>query len=131
MVNNNISLDENNVVVYSTNFEGDDLIAFQETLKILFHHECDINKNNKNDYKFRKIPFSYRITHKEKDFRELALIHPVNQLRLVKFYDDYKDSILYSCSISDFSIRKPVEIARFTFFNDKLHQTIYHLYFKF
>lgn len=29
---------------------------------------------------------------------------------------------MYSCSISDFSIRKPVDIARFSFFNDKLHQ---------
>lgn len=127
IVNNNISLNANSVVLYSNNFEGDDLIAFQETLKILFHHECEVDKNNsnendKNNSNFKKIPFTYRITHKDKDFRELALIHPINQLKLVKFYDDYKDSILYSCSISDFSIRKPVETAKFTFYNDKLHQ---------
>lgn len=92
--------------------------AFKEILKILFHNKYD----TEDKLNFRKIPFCYRITHKEKDFRELALIHPINQVKLIKLYDDFKESILYSCSISDFSIRKPVDIARFTFFNDKLHQ---------
>jgi hypothetical protein len=117
LVENNVFLDGDKID-FKNNFVGDDLIAFKEILKILFHHEYGID----NEYKFRKIPFTYRITHKEKDFRELALIHPINQLKLIKFYDDFKESILYSCSISDFSIRKPVEVAKFSFFNDKLHQ---------
>lgn len=117
LVENNICLDDEKIV-FDNNFVGDDLTAFEETLKILFHHEYDVA----NEYKFRKIPFTYRITHKEKDFRELALIHPINQLKLINFYDDFKESILYSCSISNFSIRKPVNVAKFSFFNDKLHQ---------
>ncbi len=117
LVENNIELKDEKIE-FNTDFIDDDLIGFGETLKILFHHEYD----NSNDYKFRKIPFAYRISHKEKDFRELALIHPINQLKLIKFYDDFKESILYSCSISNFSIRKPVDIAKFSFFNDKLHQ---------
>lgn len=117
LVENNIRL-EGEEIKFDENFIGDDLLAFKEILKILFHHEYD----NKEDYKFRKIPFTYRITHKEKDFRELALIHPINQLKLIKLYDDFKESILYYCSISDFSVRKPVEVAKFSFYNDKLHQ---------
>jgi hypothetical protein len=117
LVENNISL-KGEKIEYDNNLIDDNLIGFKETLKILFHQEF----HNDSDYKFRKIPFTYRISHKEKDFRELALIHPINQLKLIKFYDDYKESILYSCSVSNFSIRKPVDIAKFSFFNDKLHQ---------
>lgn len=117
LVENNIFLDGEKIE-FKNEFKDDDLIGFHETLKILFH----IEYGNTNDYKFRKIPFSYKISHKEKDFRELALIHPINQLKLIKLYDDFKESILYSCSISNFSIRKPVDVAKFSFFNDKLHQ---------
>lgn len=117
LVNNNIFLDGDKID-FKNDFVGDNLIAFNEILKILFHHDFNLD----NEYKFRKIPFSYRITHKERDFRELTLIHPINQLKLIKFYDDFKESILYSCSISNFSIRRPVEVAKFSFFNDKVHQ---------
>ncbi|OVE55958.1 antiviral reverse transcriptase Drt3b [Chryseobacterium mucoviscidosis] len=110
---------QGNKIEFKNNLSGNDLDAFKEILKIIFHHDY---QSPDNDNKFRKIPFCYRITHKEKDFRELALIHPINQVKLVKLYDDFKESILYSCSISDFSIRKPVDVARFSFFNDKLHQ---------
>lgn len=120
LVNNNILLNTKDKVVFSNSYVNDDLIAFNEILRILFHHNFDDNKDN--DYKFRKIPFTYRISHKEKDFRELALIHPMNQLKLINFYDEFKESILYSCSTSNFSIRRPVDVAKFTFFNDKLHQ---------
>src|SRR5690606_28298082 len=85
-------------------------------LKILFSTNI-LNPNT------RKIPFTYRISHKEKDFRELALVHPINQLELIEFYEQYKESIIYSCSLSNYSIRKPDNVAKFTFFNDKLHQT--------
>lgn len=117
LVENNILL-KGEKIEFDTNFINDDLIGFKETLKILFHHKYESTE----DYMFKKIPFAYRISHKEKDFRELALIHPINQLKLIKFYDDFKESILYSCSISNFSIRKPVDVAKFSFFNDKLHQ---------
>lgn len=117
LVENNIYLDDEKIV-FNNDFVGDDLIAFKEILKILFHPQYD----NNEEYKYRRIPFTYRITHKEKDFRELALIHPINQLKLIKFYEDFKESILYSCSISNFSVRKPVQVAKFSFFNDKLHQ---------
>jgi hypothetical protein len=58
-------------------------------IKILFHHSITFNNfqsDDGSDYRTRKIPFTFRISHKEKDFRELALIHPINQLKLVQFY---------------------------------------------
>lgn len=89
---------------------------------------CNHNPNAQKDgyISFGKmpmrIPFVYKITHKEKEFRELTVIHPKNQVELVNFYEKYKELILYYCSISQFSIRKPAEIAKYVFFNDKLHK---------
>ena len=67
------------------------------------------------------IPFSYKIIHKEDDFRELTIIHPKNQLAVIEFYNTYRDLILYYSSISPFSIRKPHRIAKYTYFKDQLH----------
>jgi hypothetical protein len=115
LVNNQIEF-KNSTINYKTNFKDNNLEAFEIILKILF----STNIKNPNT---RKIPFTYRISHKEKDFRELALVHPINQLELIEFYEQYKESIIYSCSLSNFSIRKPDNVAKFAFFNDKLHQS--------
>ena len=115
LVNNELEF-KNNTIKYKTNFKDDYFDAFKIILKILF-------STNISDPNTRKIPFTYKIGHKEKDFRELALVHPINQLELIEFYEQYKESIIYSCSISNYSIRKPDNVAKFTFFNDKLHQT--------
>ncbi|TDB61787.1 antiviral reverse transcriptase Drt3b [Arundinibacter roseus] len=66
-------------------------------------------------------PFRFKIKHNETDFRELNIIHPNNQKAVSDFYEKYNSLILYYSSISQFSIRKPTEIAKFTFFNDRLH----------
>ncbi|NCC71343.1 isochorismatase family protein, partial [bacterium] len=52
-------------------------------------------KDKKSVNKERNIPFTFKIAHKENDFRNLSLIHPLNQLMVVNFYDTYKDSIRY------------------------------------
>lgn len=69
-----------------------------------------------------RTPFIYRISHKENDFRELAVIHPKNQLEIINFYEQYKELILYYSSLSRFSIRKPDNIAKYVFYKDKLHR---------
>lgn len=69
----------------------------------------------------RTIPFTYKISHKENDFRDLTVIHPINQIAVVEFYDKYKEVILHYCGISPFSIRKPDRVARFVYYKDKLH----------
>jgi hypothetical protein len=68
------------------------------------------------------IPFSYKISHKQKEFRQLTVIHPLNQLTIIDFYNKYKELILFYTNRSEYSIRRPVSIAKFTFFNDKKHQ---------
>lgn len=67
-------------------------------------------------------PMCFKLKHKESDYRELSLIHPINQKNVVEFYDKYKSLIIYYSSISPFSIRKPTKIANFTFYNDLLHK---------
>lgn len=67
-------------------------------------------------------PMCFKIKHKESDYRELSLIHPINQKNVVEFYDKYKSLIIYYSSISPFSIRKPTKIANFIFYNDLLHK---------
>lgn len=94
-------------------------------IKLLFDckQECETGKRcfdlNKN---LRRIPFVYKITHKEKEFRELTVIHPKNQLEIIEFYEKYKELILYYSHISRFSIRKPDNITKYIYFRDKLHQ---------
>jgi len=102
--------------------------VIEEFIKLLFdlsNNSTDYTitfDNEKGKLESRKIPFVYRITHKEKDFRELAIPHPKNQLELVSFYEKYKELILYFSKESKFSIRKPFSIAKFIFSNDKLHK---------
>ena len=69
-----------------------------------------------------KVPFVYRIRHKEKEFRELCVPHPLSQLKVVEFYDRCKELILYYSTISSFSIRAPAKLARFVYFRDDLHR---------
>ena len=71
------------------------------------------------------IPFVYGIAHKENDLRELSIIHPVHQLRMIAFYEKYKDLIIYYCGISSFSIRKPCKVARSYYYKDKTHNEKY------
>ncbi len=78
-------------------------------------------KCNPKDKDFTTIPFSFKISHKEKDFRELTLVHPKNQLALVGFYEKYKELILYYCNISPFSIRRPYKVAKFSYYKDRTH----------
>ena len=56
-------------------------------------------------------PFQFNIAHKIGKSRILTVIHPLNQLQIVDFYEKYKYAILYLCSKSNFSLRKPVKVA--------------------
>lgn len=66
-------------------------------------------------------PFQFNIAHKTGKNRILSIIHPLNQLQAVDFYDKYRYSILYLCSKSNFSIRKPVKVAQYFYYKDRLH----------
>ncbi|WP_286971877.1 antiviral reverse transcriptase Drt3b [Flavobacterium sp. UBA4854] len=70
----------------------------------------------------KNSPFIFNINHKVNDYRELNIIHPKNQVLVSDFYKKYESLILYYCTVSPFSIRKPASVAKFTFYNDLLHK---------
>ena len=74
-----------------------------------------------NSRKMETIPFHFRVSHKL-DGRLLSVVHPRNQLAVANFYANYNALIIFYSSISDFSIRRPVAVARYVFFKDTLHQ---------
>lgn len=76
-------------------------------------------ENEMSPGKMATIPFVFSIGHKEKQFRELTIIHPRNQIRAIEFYDKYKELILYFSSRSQFSLRAPNSIAKCVYWNDK------------
>jgi len=95
-----------------------------EILKLLFGFRQDkqvlnneIEISSKTD--LRKIPFNFKISHKESDFRDLTIIHPKNQLDIIEFYEKYRDTILYYSNISQFSIRKPNKVAKYIYLKPK------------
>ena len=107
-------------------WDKDDL-GLELIIKLLFGFDKNKQVDNRQieiDFKnneFKTIPFRYKISHKEKDFRELIIVHPKNQLALVEFYEKYKEIILYYCKLSPFSIRRPCKVAKFTYHNDRAH----------
>ncbi len=66
-------------------------------------------------------PFLYKIRHNEDSFRELAIPHPVSQLRLIYFYEEFKESILYYANLSNNSLRKPFKVASHVYYTDNFH----------
>ena len=69
-------------------------------------------------------PFQFNIAHKIGRNRILSVIHPYNQLQIVEFYEKYKSVILYLCSRSNFSLRKPSKVAQYFYFKDSLHANL-------
>lgn len=122
-----IEIKNNKVYINNKEFEAQtsrkkqvvyDVLAILLGCNKINRNECDISTDS-----WRK-PFIYKVSHKESDFRELAIIHPKNQLELVELYDINKELMLYYSSISKFSIRKPSSIARYVYYKDKLHRAL-------
>ncbi|WP_375262632.1 antiviral reverse transcriptase Drt3b [Palleronia sp.] len=65
-------------------------------------------------------PYHFKISHKETEFRQLSIPHPQNQLLVASFYHDYGPLIIYECSKSHYSIRRPAAVARTARFKDRL-----------
>lgn len=70
------------------------------------------------------IPFHYAIKHKETSNRRLSVVHPLNQIQMVDFYNQYKNTLLYMCGKSHFSIRYPNKVACYFYYKDRLHSTL-------
>jgi Reverse transcriptase (RNA-dependent DNA polymerase) len=114
LMRNNINLLEEKLEWKSPNSNTN---CISELIKLLFDFEKKTvtNESISFDKKWeeKSIPFIFKISHKENDFRDLTIIHPKNQVGLVSFYDRYKELILYYSDVSNFSIRKPFKVARY------------------
>lgn len=67
------------------------------------------------------IPFNFLVSH-NLDGRTLSVVHPRNQVEVAGFYAAHSALIIYHASKSEFSIRRPVSVARHAYFKDKLHE---------
>lgn len=70
--------------------------------------------------------FKFRVSHK-RGSRQLAVAHPRNQVQVAEFYRRHAASILYYCGLSNFSIRKPVSISKYTRYTDRTHRQLLDL----
>lgn len=128
LVKNKVSIDEESKQII---FSRKDTNVIRNLIRILFGIDKSIlsQQNNefeyfKIDYKnFQTIPFKFKISHKDNDYRELTIIHPINQLRLVDFYDKYKYTILYNTKISRFSLRRPHKVSSLKYFKDSTNKS--------
>jgi hypothetical protein len=66
------------------------------------------------------IPYRYKISKDAKSSRQLSLVHPRNQFKICKFYQDYETLITYHCSMGSFSIRRPFKTGSTFFFRSPM-----------
>lgn len=103
--------------------DEEDSSAFAALLFGCYEHGKPISDlKHKNCALF--YPYQFNIAHKTNKTRTLSIIHPYNQWQVVEFYDQYKYSILYLCSQSKYSLRKPHKIAQYFYYRDRLHRRL-------
>ncbi|PRX55270.1 antiviral reverse transcriptase Drt3b [Flagellimonas meridianipacifica] len=132
LVKNNVVLNEQNRTIQ---FKKDHSGILKRLIEILFGIDKNVNfisntefdsfnfnEKTFNEKLFLTIPFKFKITHKNNDYRELTVIHPVNQLYLVGFYDKYKNTILYNTKLSRFSLRRPSKVSSLKFYKDNTNK---------
>jgi hypothetical protein len=74
-----------------------------------------LDKSRKRTDSFT-IPYTYNIAKDTTRTTSLAIIHPIQQLRIAEFYEDYNQSMLDYCNRSEVSLRRP--IAETSVFSD-------------
>lgn len=115
-------------------FKKDDNGITKNLIRILFGIDKNIQPQQNNEFEyfqfnennffklFQTIPFKFKISHKDNDYRELTIIHPINQLKLVDFYEKYKYTMLYNTKLSRFSLRKPHKVSSLKYFKDNTNR---------
>jgi len=62
------------------------------------------------------IPFDYEINKTiPGKTRTLSIIHPLNQINFIDFYEKYDALIIHLCSKSPFTLRRPNKIAKYCY----------------
>jgi hypothetical protein len=131
LVKNKVIINEDKKTIQ---FKKDNTGVLKRVVQVLFGVDKDIPFKNEigfdyfkfNEKSFEKlfstIPFKFKITHKDNDYREFSVIHPINQLYLVGFYDKYKNTILYNTRLSKFSLRKPSKVSSLKYYKDNTNK---------
>lgn len=124
-----VEINSNELTVCWKNLKNNEVP--NEIIKLLFGAQSTDNQIGKffiyekeKKYALKTIPFIFKIAHKENDYRELSIIHPLNQLHLVEFYNEFKETIKYYSSISEYSIRRPHKTAKYKFNNDYIYKML-------
>jgi len=68
----------------------------------------------------RTKPYGFDISHKEREFRRLSVVHPRNQLAVADFYNRNSAQIIYYTGLSEVSIRYPAAVAKSLRYSDRL-----------
>lgn len=76
--------------------------------KLIFSRLVEGASKNSPSY---TIPYLYKIRKTSLEYRRLALIHPIAQWRMMKFYKRYEKLITYFCENSSVSLRAPHRVA--------------------
>lgn len=125
LVKNEVSIDDSNVLHWKDGIHKGALAILALLVKT---RGSQLSGKTEFDLEREKllvtIPFNYAIKHKETSNRRLSIVHPLNQIKMVDFYDHYKNTFLYMCSKSHFSIRYPNRVACYFFYKDRLHSTL-------
>ena len=116
-----IKKDYNRILLTDTQpYEMPVIIGNEGFYNHLCDHEVSIDRSNlicKIYEKFfysghePKVPYLYEIKKTDTSFRQLALIHPSNQVAVRNLYAEYGALILKGCEKSKYSLRKPSKIA--------------------
>ena len=124
LVQNQIRIDDD-VVKWGSNISTGALAV----LAFIVNKSVENLQNTGNGLKLeinnkQRIPFTYNILHKPNKFRELTVIHPLNQIQMVEFYEKYKSVLLYYTNLDRFSLRHPNKVACYFFYKDRLHNKL-------
>lgn len=125
LVKNEISIDNSDVLHWKEGIHKGALailalLAKTKGAQLIGNTEYDL----KSERRLVTIPFNYAIKHKETSNRRLSIVHPLNQIQMVNFYDRYKNTLLYMCGKSHFSIRYPNKVACYFYYKDRLHSAL-------
>ena len=125
LVKNEISIDSSDVLHWKEGIHKGALAILALLVKAQSSQLSGKTEFNlKTDRRLVTIPFNYAIKHKETSNRQLSIVHPLNQIKMVDFYDRYKNTLLYMCGKSNFSIRFPNKVACYFYYKDRLHSAL-------
>ena len=130
LINNKVELFEKKETYREVEirFKKDSTEILEKLVRLVFGIRKDVLIHRTKGYDYFKlksivtIPFNFKIAHKKSEFRSLTVIHPLNQLSLIGFYDEYKYDLIYYTGLSRLSLRYPVKISSLKYFRDQTHR---------